>query len=111
MPALTGKEASRKDASDVSLDELEQAEKDGKPMVFNSPDDEDGILQKLGIADSKKLPFGMHGNHAYMFEKLEKGPDGKTYVKLKNPWGHDDPQLIPFEDLQKAVGSVSTGAI
>jgi Calpain family cysteine protease len=111
LQTLTGHDAETKDASDVSLDDLKDAAKNGKPMTFNTPDDSDGILEMLHLKDKKKLPFGMHGNHAYMFEGLETGKDGKTYVRLKNPWGYDDPQLIPYDEMTKAVGSISTGSL
>ena len=102
LQTLTGHDADTKSVSSVSLDDLKNAAKNGKPMTFSTPDDKDG--------KKKKLPFGMHGNHAYIFEGLETGKDGKTYVRLKNPWGFDDPQLIPYDELSKAVSAVSTGS-
>jgi hypothetical protein len=56
LQTLTGHDADTKSVSSVSLDDLKNAAKNGKPMTFSTPDDKDG--------KKKKLPFGMHGNHA-----------------------------------------------
>ena len=102
MQTLTGHDADYVWAKDAKYADVKQAFDAGKPITMDTLDDDHG---------KKKLPFGLHGGHAYMVEKIDTGPDGKPYVHLKNPWGFDDPQPIPFDRLPAALQTVSTGAL
>ena len=100
METLTGKEATTVGTSKVSLDDLKKDIASKKPVVMSTP------------GDSKKgeMPFKMHANHAYMVKEILTGPDGKVMVQLRNPWGHDDPEPIPFDQLGKVISDVSVGS-
>ncbi len=50
---------------------------------------------------SAGLGYGLVGNHAYMLEGVQSS-GGVACVKLGNPWGTDNPQLIPVANLAKA---------
>ena len=102
MEVLTGHDAGYVWAKDAKLDDIKRAFTSGKPIVMDTLDDNKG---------KTPLPFGLHGGHAYMVEGIDTGPDGKTYIQLKNPWGHDDPTPIPFDQMAKALQTVSTGSL
>jgi len=50
---------------------------------------------------SSGLGYGLVGNHAYMMEGVQ-GTGSSAMVKLGNPWGMDQPQLIPVANLARA---------
>ena len=52
--------------------------------------------------------YNLVGSHAYMFEGLQTA-GGVTSVKLGNPWGFDQPSLIPVAQLSKAIVEVDIG--
>jgi hypothetical protein len=101
LQELTGKEATSVGTGSVSLKDLQDDVAAKKPIVMSTPDRDEG---KKG-----KMPFKMHSNHAYMVDHIEAGPDGKARVFLRNPWGHDDPDPIPFDQLGTVIGTVSVG--
>jgi hypothetical protein len=53
------------------------------------------------------LAYGLAPAHAYSVQALEEH-DGWTYVKLRNPWGKDDPEPIPLVQLRKLFTAVDT---
>jgi hypothetical protein len=67
----------------------------GKAIVFRTP------------ASTTKLPYGLVDKHAYSVEGIEER-DGWTYVKLRNPWGREDPEPIPLVQLRKLFSAVDT---
>jgi hypothetical protein len=86
MEELTGKPASWYSTNSFSLGMLTADIKAGDLIVMDT-------------ANSSSLPYGLVGNHAYMFE----GIDTNNQVKLGNPWGSSyNPQLIPFTQLAAA---------
>jgi hypothetical protein len=103
LATLTGHSASQKSVSKFSVDDLKDAMAKKKPLVFNTTSD--------GSGKKGDLPHGMHRNHSYTFEGVTTGADGKSKVILKNPWGFDNPEEIPFEDLGKCVETISVGKI
>ena len=54
--------------------------------------------------------YNLVGNHAYMFDGLVT-QGGVTYVKALNPWGFDQPNLIPVTALSKAFVEVDVGHV
>ncbi len=67
-----------------------------------------GDLIVMDTGNSSRLPFNLVGNHAYMFEGLQT-VGGASCVKLGNPWGVDQPSLIPMSQLANAVVEVDIG--
>lgn len=57
---------------------------------------------------SSNSTYNLVGNHAYMFEGLTV-QNGTTYVKAGNPWGFDQPSLIPVSALGSVFVQVDVG--
>lgn len=57
-----------------------------------------GDLIVMDTASTSNLPNNLVSNHAYMFEGLVNN-NGVSCVKLANPWGFDQPNLIPTAQL------------
>ncbi len=57
-----------------------------------------GDLIVMDTTSAANLPYGLIGNHAYMFEGLVNS-NGVSSVRLGNPWGIDQPSLIPVTQL------------
>jgi hypothetical protein len=54
--------------------------------------------------------YNLVGDHAYMFEKLTM--QGSTaMLQLGNPWGFDQPTLIPLSQLAKGIVEVDIGKL
>jgi hypothetical protein len=64
-----------------------------------------GDLMVMDTFALSNLPFGLVGNHAYMFEGVTT-VNGAAMVKLGNPWGFAQPALIPFDQLSKGIVEV-----
>lgn len=94
MSALTGKDNNYYSPSD-GAGKIEQALKDGKMVTVLTPKS-DG--DQAG-AENGTNPHSLVGEHAYTVTGVTKGPDGKTYVELRNPWGMDQPQRISLDQL------------
>ena len=54
--------------------------------------------------------YNLVGDHAYMFDGLVT-QGGTTYVKALNPWGVDEPNLIPVTALKNAFVEVDVGHV
>lgn len=94
MEALTGKNANYYSPSD-GAGKIQQALKDGKLVTIATPESDGG---QAG-AENGTNPHSLVGGHAYTVTGVSKGPDGKTYVTLRNPWGMDQPQKISLDQL------------
>ncbi len=57
-----------------------------------------GDLIVMDTQNANSLPYNLVGGHAYMFEGLVNS-GGVSCVKLGNPWGVDQPSLIPVTQL------------
>ena len=57
-----------------------------------------GDLIVMDTAAGSNLPAGLVGDHAYMFDGLVNN-NGVSSVRLANPWGFDQPALIPVSQL------------
>jgi hypothetical protein len=53
---------------------------------------------------------GLFENHAYFVTGTEQR-DGKTFVKLGNPWGRNEPDLVPFDEFAKWFAGVTVGSV
>ena len=54
--------------------------------------------------------FGLVGDHSYMFESLQT-VGGVAEVQLGNPWGYNQPPLIPVAQLSSAFMEVDVGQV
>jgi hypothetical protein len=71
----------------------------------------DAAAKDLIVMDtpgSGTLPFGLVNDHAYMFDSLTT-VGGVAEVKLLNPWGVDEPSLIPLSQLSRGITEVDIG--
>ena len=69
-----------------------------------------GDLLVMDTPNASNLPFNLVGNHAYMFEGLVNAA-GTTCVQLGNPWGVDQPILIPVTQLNKGIVEIDIGHV
>lgn len=65
----------------------------------------DLIVMDTGSGSAK---YNLVGHHAYMFEGLTNS-GGTTCVKLGNPWGFDQPGLIPVSQLSSGIVEIDIG--
>ncbi len=95
MEELTGKAATLVSPSAMTAAKLGAYAAAGSLMVFDT-------------ANSGSLPYGLVGNHAYMFEKVTT-TNGVASVQLGNPWGYDQPVPVPVSQLSKAFVEIDVG--
>ena len=70
-----------------------------------------GDLITMDTANSGGLPYGLVGDHCYMFDKLI-GSGTSASVQLLNPWGIDQPAAIPLTRLaQSGVVEIDIGHV
>ena len=67
----------------------------------------DLVVMDTGAGSSQ---FNLVGHHAYMFEGIQTTA-GVASVKLGNPWGFDQPALVPVAMLSKAFVEVDIGHV
>jgi hypothetical protein len=67
-----------------------------------------GDLIVMDTWSSSSLPYGLYGSHAYMFEGLTM-VGGTPMVQLGNPWGFDQPSLIPLSQLSRGIAEIDIG--
>jgi Calpain family cysteine protease len=67
-----------------------------------------GELIVMDTGSSSSLPYGLVANHAYMFESLTM-VGGTPMVQLGNPWGFNQPSLIPLSQLSRGIAEVDIG--
>lgn len=60
--------------------------------------------------DATRTPQGMLANHEYVVTGTVI-KDHELCVKLENPWGYDDPQLVPVHELEKRHARVTVGQL
>ena len=97
MAELTGHAPLRFSAGSVSADMLASFSAAHDLIVFDTP-------------ISAKLPGNLVSNHAYMFEGLV-GTGAAASVQLGNPWGYDQPALIPVSQLGRAFSEIDIGRV
>ncbi len=62
----------------------------------------------LDTSGAGNATYNLVGGHAYMFEGLVT-TKGVTYVQAGNPWGFDQPALIPVSALRSAFAEIDVG--
>jgi hypothetical protein len=97
MEELTGCAAASYSVSAVSLPQLQTDISGGDLITFDTQ-------------DSQSLPYGMYGDHAYMFESLST-VNGTVMVNLLNPWGFDEPSPIPFSQIGTVCDEIDVGQV
>lgn len=97
METLTGKAANYYSPASVSLSTL-QSWVSANDMIV------------LDTRASGNATFNLVGSHAYMFEGLVT-QKGVTYVQAGNPWGFDQPSLIPVSQLNSAFAEMDVGHV
>ncbi len=95
MEQLTGKAAGWMSPSSLTLSTLVSMVNANDLIVFDTK-------------NSSSLPYGLVGNHAYMFEGIV-GSGSTAAVHLGNPWGFDQPQNVPLSALSKSFAEVDYG--
>ena len=72
----------------------------GKPMCVS--------FDHALLGPTAEWAFGLHASHSYAVSALiEK--NGETYVQLRNPWGHSDPDPVPLRMLSVWSAQVTMG--
>jgi hypothetical protein len=97
LETLTGQAANYYAPASVSLATLEG---------WSSAND----LIVLDTRASGDATYNLVGSHAYMFLGLET-VKGVAYVQAGNPWGFDQPSLIPVSQLNAAFGEIDVGKV
>lgn len=95
MEELTGKLAAAYNPASISAAQLSSFAAAGDMITFDT-------------ASKSSLPDNLVGNHAYMFEKVV-GSGSAASVQLANPWGTDQPSLIPVSQFAKAFVEIDVG--
>ncbi len=120
MPVLTGREAtyvslgwSNRWFGGYGADALQTDLAKGKMVVLST---KPGIGGNTGPdatpADrqANANAHGLIGDHAYYVAGTEQ-VGGKLLVKLGNPWGDEQPDLVPFDELTTWFSGVSVGSV
>lgn len=68
-----------------------------------------GDLITMDTVPSAVLAYGLYGDHCYMFESVTM-VNGTAMVQLLNPWGFDEPSLIPLAKLSAAFDEIDIGS-
>jgi hypothetical protein len=92
MEELTGCAATYTWPGALSLQQLQSDASADDLITFDS----------LGYGN---LAYGMHSNHAYMFQSLSTVA-GAVMVNLLNPWGFDQPAPIPFSRISSVCDEI-----
>jgi hypothetical protein len=95
LEQLTGKAAGWMPAANLTLSTLVSMVNANDLIVFDTK-------------NSSALPYGLVGNHAYMFEGVV-GSGSSAAVHLGNPWGCDQPQNVPLSALSRSFCEVDYG--
>lgn len=92
MEELTGKLATKISPAAATTALLASLQHDGNALVFDS-------------LSRNNLPYGIVGDHAYVFEGLT-NVNGTACVRLGNPWGYDQPSAVPVSKLSQAFAQI-----
>jgi hypothetical protein len=97
MEELTGQTANAYYPSSLSADLLKTFSASGDLITFDT------------FARSN-LGYNLVGSHAYQFEAVVNTAGGPA-VMLKNPWGFNDPALVPVSQISKVFAEVDVGRV
>ena len=98
MEELTGCSAMSTSAAAISSQQLQADVAAGDLITFDT-----------GWAGGT-LPYGLYGDHAYMFQSLTT-VNGTVMLNLLNPWGFDQPNPIPFSQIGTVCDEVDIGQV
>jgi hypothetical protein len=96
MEELTGCSAMSTSPGAVSLQQLQTDIAAGDLITFDTQ------------GSGGTLPYGLYGDHAYMFESLTT-VNGTVMVNLLNPWGFDEPNPIPYSQVGTVCDEIDIG--
>ncbi len=97
MEELTGHAANAYRASSVSASALQAFAKAGDIITFDT-------FNKSGLADN------LVGSHAYMFKGVVNTAGGPA-VQLANPWGFNQPTLVPVSQFASVFAEIDVGRV
>jgi Calpain family cysteine protease/Putative Ig domain len=97
MEELTGNTATSTWAGGISLSQLQSDIAAGDLITFDTQ-------------NAQTMPYGLFGDHAYMFQSLST-VNGTVMVNLLNPWGFDNPNPVPFSLLSTVFAEVDVGQV
>ena len=69
-----------------------------------------GDLITFDTKSTNGLGYNLVSSHAYMFNGVVATAGGPA-VSLSNPWGFDQPSLIPISKLSAAFAEVDVGRV
>lgn len=93
--ALTGREAdSFSPGGDYSFEDLQSDFNNNRNVVLDTKSDGQDPKKKV-----QGSPYNLVTSHSYTLENVYTDSNGRQMVQLRNPWGYDHPQPIPFEEL------------
>lgn len=69
-----------------------------------------GSLMTFDTKGMAGLGYNLVGNHAYMFNGVVASAGGPA-VSLSNPWGYDQPSLVPVSKLSSVFAEVDVGRV
>jgi len=95
MTTLAGCPASSSSASQMSLNDLNNAVKAHDLVVLDTP-------------NKNNLPDNLIGNRSYMFEGVT-GTGNTAMVHVAGPWTGNQPSLIPFSQFSQSFAKVDIG--
>lgn len=95
MEELTGCSATSIWSGGISLQQLQSDIAAGDLITFDTQ-------------NGQSLPYGLYGNHAYMFQSLST-VNGTVMVNLLNPWGFYNPSPIPFSMITTVFSQIDVG--
>jgi hypothetical protein len=70
-----------------------------------------GDLVTLDTPDNNSLPYNLVGDHVYMVIGTYTDSHGNEYVKLQNPWGDDQPSLVPLSAWNAVFDEKDVGTV
>jgi hypothetical protein len=98
METLTGNQAFYEPSYLVSLSQLEGFQSSPTAMVtFDTP-------------SQGSLGYSLITDHAYMFDGIVES-NGVSYVHLLNPWGTNQPGLIPVSAIAQNFSGITHGTV
>jgi hypothetical protein len=68
-------------------------------------------LVTLDTPDNNSLPYNLVGDHVYMVIGTYTDSHGNEYVKLQNPWGYDQPSLVPLSAWNTVFDGKDVGTV
>ena len=67
-------------------------------------------IVEFDTPNSSGLAYNLVGDHAYMFDGLE-SRNNHVLVKLLNPWGVDEPKLVPWAAVAHTFQGITIGHV